>query len=917
MGSLKDSTLTESFHTGQHLCWFYETEDEYRTGLTRFIEQGIEKNEKILFITDRSRGEGANDFEPELISLLSISPNSEQFIDSTSWNEFSPCQNPEAAIFQVKSLIAQALEEGYSGLWVTAELTRLARPGQPLDRWVKFESLLNELTREHPFLVLCQYPTRSFRPDQLQNLLEVHPEILLGDRVHENIYYLPPQIFSSPDRAQAGFQNHLRNIQAAAKHIERSDRAGVRFEEPVSDHRRKHDPSRLQYQALPLAAPASIWEEDLAELRASEARLVEARRLLQIDVAEKERITLALKQSEEKYRRLAEQMVDGVILTDETGRVAEWNRGAEQIFGIRKRDVLGKFLWDVQSQVTVHVGQRQLIVDRQRIIIQSALENGHSLQDDHPYFERIRRPDGVHRIVQSVTYTIESEKGNIVGGIFRDVTEEEEAKEALLESRERYRILSELTSDCAYCLGVRSDGTPYLEWVTDPEIMGWKTEELRQGKGFMEIVYPTDLAEYREHTACWLSGRESVREFRVVSKTGEVCWIRDSRRPVWSQEAERVIRVYGAITDITEQKQAEESLQKANQVLQAIITASPLAVIGVDLSRKITLWTPSAEKLFGWKAQEILGKRLSPSDHQLKGIVDEIFADTIQGKSLSNYEICPPTNDGTSLNVSVSTSPVIGPDDEVNGVMAIVMDIEQRKIAEAGLEKSLTQLHALSARLQSIREEERTRISREIHDELGQELTSLKMDLFWIKNRLEKNSGPASAGLASPQPLIEKMTDMLALIGTIISAVQRIATELRPSILDTLGLIPAMEWLAKDFNNRAGIDCKFQCNLDDLSLNPEVSTAIFRICQEALTNVARHAKASSVFILMQRLGDHLELEVTDNGTGIDLNRTDDVNSLGLLGMKERAFIIGGDVRFEVVSTGGTRVITTIPLTGVS
>jgi signal transduction histidine kinase len=207
----------------------------------------------------------------------------------------------------------------------------------------------------------------------------------------------------------------------------------------------------------------------------------------------------------------------------------------------------------------------------------------------------------------------------------------------------------------------------------------------------------------------------------------------------------------------------------------------------------------------------------------------------------------------------------------------------------------------------TIREEERTRIAREIHDELGQELTSLKMDLFWIKNRLQKK-----AVNNETQPMIQKISGMLTLIDETINTIRQIATELRPSILDTLGLIPAIDWLAKDFQNRSGIDCLFETHLNDPAIAPAVSTALFRICQEALTNVARHADATSVVISLAVTGDFIELSIQDNGKGILPEMIDDARSLGLLGMKERAYILGGTLTIENVPTGGTHVITQIP-----
>ena len=168
-------------------------------------------------------------------------------------------------------------------------------------------------------------------------------------------------------------------------------------------------------------------------------------------------------------------------------------------------------------------------------------------------------------------------------------------------------------------------------------------------------------------------------------------------------------------------------------------------------------------------------------------------------------------------------------------------DITERKKAEEQLKGSTEQLRALSAHLQSVREEERTLISREIHDELGQELTGLKMDLSWLVKRLSKNQ----------KSLISKTESMLKLVDSTIQTVRRISSELRPGVLDDLGLIAAIEWQAQDFENRTGITCDFSSSVEEIGLDRDRSTAVFRIFQETLTNVSRHAKATRVKISLE------------------------------------------------------------------
>jgi signal transduction histidine kinase len=216
------------------------------------------------------------------------------------------------------------------------------------------------------------------------------------------------------------------------------------------------------------------------------------------------------------------------------------------------------------------------------------------------------------------------------------------------------------------------------------------------------------------------------------------------------------------------------------------------------------------------------------------------------------------------------------------------------------------QLRHLSARLQSVREEERKGIAREIHDELGQQLTGIKMDLSWLYKKINYEQ---------PDELQEKVKILIALTDTTIKTVRKIATELRPGLLDDLGLIAAIEWQCSEFEKRTGIRCVFSTRLDDADFGTTISTEVFRIVQETLTNVLRHANATHVEIKMTLLEDDLHVEITDNGQGISLEEIRNTKSLGLLGMGERAKILNGTFSITGAPGNGTTVRLHIPVPG--
>jgi len=227
----------------------------------------------------------------------------------------------------------------------------------------------------------------------------------------------------------------------------------------------------------------------------------------------------------------------------------------------------------------------------------------------------------------------------------------------------------------------------------------------------------------------------------------------------------------------------------------------------------------------------------------------------------------------------------------------------ERKRAEEKLRKSHEQLRALSVYLQYVREDERIRISRQVHDELGQALTGLKMDLYWMSTRL-----PTKA-----KAVQEKIKLMSNNIDDTIQTVRRISTELRPGILDDLGLVAALEWQAHEFQHRTGIQCRVSSELQEAILDEDLNTAFFRIFQETLTNIIRHANASRVEVHLKRESGNLVLQVRDTGRGISEAEISNTQSIGLLGMRERAALLGGEVSFKGIPDKGTTVRVAIPL----
>ena len=354
----------------------------------------------------------------------------------------------------------------------------------------------------------------------------------------------------------------------------------------------------------------------------------------------------------------------------------------------------------------------------------------------------------------------------------------------------------------------------------------------------------------------------------------------------------------------------ENKLKESERSLSTILQSIGDAVIATDKKESIAFINPVAEALTGWNKEDALGRGVTEVfniiDEKTRKFVKNPATKALKENSalgLESHTLI--AKQGREISIYDNVAPIRDDKGNVTGVVLVFRDITDHKRAEEELRSSHEQLRSLSAHLQSTREQERTNIAREIHDELGQQLTALKMDLSWLVKRLPKGE----------KPLLEKTKSMSELIDITIRTVQRISAELRPGLLDDLGLTAAMDWQSEEFQNRTGIKCELALDPVDIVLDKDCSTAIFRIFQETLTNVARHANATEVKATLKEGADKLVLDVRDNGKGITEKQISYPKSFGLIGMRERVRPWGGNVKIRGTPGRGTTVTVTIPLNG--
>jgi len=362
--------------------------------------------------------------------------------------------------------------------------------------------------------------------------------------------------------------------------------------------------------------------------------------------------------------------------------------------------------------------------------------------------------------------------------------------------------------------------------------------------------------------------------------------------------------------DLAFTKHADESrLRRIEQSFGAAIKSIGDGVIATDRQGAVTFLNPVAEILTGWRLGEAQRRPLEEVFPASTAPPDSAAGDsgTVAPEPLPRQTSLV-ARDGICRPIECTAAPIRNDAGETIGQVVVFRDISERRQREEELNRSRDQLRLLAAHLQGVREDERTRIAREVHDQLGQMLTGLRMDTAWIEKRLETLNDPAARA-----PLGAKLTSMFALLDQMVKTVRRISAELRPGVLDDLGLVPALEWQAREWQERTGIDCAVSSELGSLKIAPEPGTALFRIFQESLTNVARHAGATQVAARLGVEAGAIVLEIRDNGRGVTADEVRNSKSLGLLGMRERAKMLGGEFRIAGEPARGTTVTVRIPI----
>jgi PAS domain S-box-containing protein len=385
----------------------------------------------------------------------------------------------------------------------------------------------------------------------------------------------------------------------------------------------------------------------------------------------------------------------------------------------------------------------------------------------------------------------------------------------------------------------------------------------------------------------------------LVTRDGREVAVEHSAAPILAGEG-NAIGVVLVFRDVAERRQAQ--IETAEQA--SLIELTQDAVFVIDMEGRVLFWSRGAEAMFGFSKAQAAGKIAHDMlTTEFPKTFAEISADLMR---VGHWEgdLLKTASDGRRVVVAGRWALQWGKRGQPPRVLIINSDITGRKRGEEQLILQREQLRALAERLQMVREEDRKRVARDLHDQIGQILTAIKMDMSWASRHLPESEVAVTA----------RLRESIELIDNGVKAVRTICSGLRPGVLDDLGLAAAIEWQASEFASRNDVPCEVSVPPVDLHLDGDRATAAFRIFQECLTNVTRHAKAKSVRVTLSQEDDYIALIVEDDGIGFrEPDLSNSLGSLGLLGMKERAQFCGGDVHISSSPGKGTTVTVRVPV----
>lgn len=595
-------------------------------------------------------------------------------------------------------------------------------------------------------------------------------------------------------------------------------------------------------------------------------------------------------------RSIFESGPDGAYQATSDGRLITVSRSLAEILGYSSPEEMVSAISDVGCQLYVEPARRQEFIERLRA-------SGEVSRFESQMFRR----DGTTTWISERATVLPGEKGNFLRyeSTVHDITWRKLAEEVLQQAEEKWRALVESSSECI----IIADGGGTIFFSNgnaQKSALG-----LPGANVFMEFSQRSQQALRGAIDRAFRTLQPGSLDLERAVPRAASLWYEVRVVPI--ERAGAVERVILIATDVTAKRVAEDAVRDSQRFIGRVADASPAILYVYDvLNERYVYVNHQVEKILGYTTEEFLsgGKVLAdelvhPDDAGLLAERKRRLADAADDGVV--FECMYRMRNSHGRWLWIRTRDVVftrGANGRPEQIIGMAEDVTERRRSRHELEHSREQLRALSARLQEAREEERAAISRRVHDELGQALTALNWEIAWLKDRV-------TPPVQRQQPeFADKLSGMSGMVDTMMQTVRKVSAELRPPILDHFGLVAAIEWQANEFQARYQIVCEVLAREKMDGPNRDVSTAVFRIFQEILTNVARHASATKVRVQLNENPSGMALIVNDNGRGITEGQK--THSLGILGMSERAHLFGGAVEITGSPGKGTTVTVFIP-----
>ena len=962
---------------GSHFCNFYETRQDLLEILTSYFKAGIEDHEFCLWVIPWSSDQFTIDEASTILRKAIpdfdhyLSQGSIEIVFAKEWFQGEEVYDLNGVISRFVEKLDKALSRGFNGMRVNGGSEWLLDKESDL---ATFERMVGELIAGQRMIALCNFPLHGIKGDDVFDIAQTHQFAIARRKgewkvIEPGIDINAAEGASQKNIAGSASQDH----KILEETVLKLRQTNIALHKEIAERRRAEELLRKSEDHLRMVIdtiPALVWcarpdgsvdfinkrhreftglsLEDVRDWRWTDLIHPDDRsRLIEFW---KEGLTSGKElKTEGRLRRASGDycwlLFQAVPLRDELGNIRRWYGTKTDITELKQAeeelrrsedrirliiDTIPTMVWSISPNGSIDFVNLRW-QEYAGITMEDEMEN--PTQIIHPddltrvmekwrknmtageFSEdemRLRRADGEYRWFLVRTSPFRDEKGNIIKwyGVSTDIENSRRAEEEL---RLAYQRLSYHVENTPLAV-IEFDKDLFIKRWSEraEEIFGWSISEAL-GKNVYDpdfpIIYIGDIPGVDKINEQLMSGQVN-RNFslnRNYTKDGKVIF-NEWYNSVLKDEEGSVITILSLVQNVTERKIAEERIKQSEAHLSEAQRVAKLGSWDLDLKSGRLIWSEELFNIFDADKQsfkETHDSFLNFVDKRDRAIVLKTSTRTQKTGEPFTIEYHITTSTGEKRIIQERGYGQKDENDKVIRLFGTAQDITERKKAEETLQQSYEEIKRLTTHLQKIREEERVAIAREIHDELGQQLTAIKMDIAWIDKKIPDEN----------KALKTKLKNIIGLLDGSNQSIRRILSELRSRILDDHNLLEAIEWLCRQFSETTGIPVKLKAPEGTIKIEEQSATSLFRVCQEAFTNITRHAHAKNISVTISIIEENIILTIEDDGKGFDPATVQNKKSFGILGMRERILALSG--KFELVSSpgNGTKISVTVPYKG--